>query len=216
MAPPNDVRVKICGLSTPETVSAAVDAGADWLGFVLVPSSPRTVSPEQARLLAEPARGRAGIVALTADASPDELAALVERVRPDVLQLHGRESPGTCLFAQGLGVEVWKAVGVASPQDLRRAAAYSAACDAVLLDARPPKGTDRTGGHGQAFDWSLLEDWRAGGPWLLAGGLRPENVAEALRRTRAPAVDVSSGVETSPGVKDPRLISAFMSAVKSA
>jgi phosphoribosylanthranilate isomerase len=206
--------VKICGLSEPESVDAALDAGADFVGFVFFPRSPRNVALERAAALAERARGRAGIVALTVDADDSLLAAIMETVRPDLLQLHGDETPERVAAIAALtGCAAMKVLLVATREDLRAADRYPAATR-FLLDAKPPKGAARPGGNAARFDWSFLDRFAPGRPWLLAGGLGPANVAAALARTRAPGVDVSSGVESAPGRKDPALIRAFIRAVR--
>lgn len=216
--------VKICGVTTPEMVRHAAECGADWVGFVLVPASPRNVLGDEgpgrfdlfADLVSAARDADVKSVALVVDADARTLIALAGAQQPDVFQFHGEETPDFIeAFAGDLAppIEVWKALAVSTPADLERAGDYEAA-DRLLLDARPPKGAARTGGHGAAFDWSLLEGWRAPKPWLLAGGLNPENVAGAVERTRAPAVDVSSGVETAPGVKDASRIAEFIRAAK--
>ena len=206
--------VKICGLSEPETLRAAVEAGADWIGFVFFEKSPRNVTPDRAEALLPQIRG-ATAVALLADCQDKDIDAAIE-AGVAVLQLHGSETPEQVAeIKRRTGAEVWKAVGVSSRADLVRAAAYKAA-DRLLIDAKPPDGADRTGGHGRVFDWSVLAGWDAPKPWLLAGGLTPGNVADAVRATNAPAVDVSSGVERAPGVKDAALIRAFIEAAKAA
>jgi phosphoribosylanthranilate isomerase len=208
---------KICGLSTPEAVHAALDGGAAYLGFVFFPRSPRAVAPARAAELAAPARGRARIVALLVDPSADLLAEVVEGLDPDMIQLHGRESPErVSAVRETYGRPVVKALGVRQGADLDAAPAYDGVADHLMLDALAPEGADRPGGHGAAFDWSLLAGRRFANPWFLAGGLTPDNVAEAVRATGAPMVDVSSGVERAPGVKDPALIAAFLKAVRSA
>lgn len=207
--------VKICGLNTAEAMAAALDAGADFVGLVAVASSPRFVPPDAARRLADQARGRARIVLLSADADPADLDAWVRAVRPDWVQLHGREAPEeiTRLRADH-GIGVIRAVGVRTADDLDGLDRLEALADHLLLDARPPAGADRTGGHGVAFDWSILDAAHFSKPWFLAGGLDPANVGEAVRRTRAPFVDVSSGVERAPGVKDADRITAFVQALR--
>jgi phosphoribosylanthranilate isomerase len=205
--------VKICGLSGEEGVDAALEAGADFVGFVLFPPSPRNVSLARAAELAKRARGRAAVVALTVDADDALLGGIAESVRPDLLQLHGKETPARVTAIRAMtGVPVMKAIGVAARADLARAASYEV--DRILLDAKPPRDATRPGGHGVAFDWTILGAFSPGRPWLLSGGLYPETVTAALRVTRAPGVDVSSGVESAPGQKDPARIRAFVEAVR--
>ena len=207
--------VKICGLSTPETLDAALAAGADQIGLVFFPKSPRHVSLDGARALAAQARGRAEIVALTVDAKDAELDIIVEAIRPDWLQLHGRETPERVAAVKARsGAHVMKAVGVAATADLAEAAIYAGTADRLLLDAKPPKGAVLPGGNGVAFDWSILHGFAE--PFMLSGGLSPENVADAIRIARPAAVDVSSAVETAPGRKDPHLIAAFIAAAREA
>nr|WP_321360388.1 phosphoribosylanthranilate isomerase [uncultured Hyphomonas sp.] len=205
-------RVKICGLKDPDLVRLCAAEGADWVGFVFVEASPRYVTPEAAETLLLGV-GRAAPVALIADADD----ALIDRVAGTgirVLQLHGRETPERVAEIRArTGCEVWKAFGVETADDLTGAGAYTAA-DRLLIDAKPPKDADRTGGHGQAFDWNILKGWTAPKPWILAGGLTPENVAGAIAATGAPAVDVSSGVERLRGLKDKELVRAFLRAAK--
>lgn len=206
------VKIKICGLRDAGLVRRTAAAGADWIGLVFAPASPRAVKPAEASALVA-ATGAATPVALLVDAD-DALVDAVRALGITILQLHGRESPERVAEIKARsGAEVWKAHGIASPSDLARLTAYDAA-DRFLLDARPPEGSARTGGHGAAFDWSLLTDWTAPKPWLLAGGLTPDNVAGAIAATGAEAVDVSSGVETAPGIKDMGLIRAFIEAVR--
>jgi phosphoribosylanthranilate isomerase len=209
--------VKICGLTEERSVAAAVEAGADWIGFVFHPTSPRAVSPERAARLAAPARGRARVVAVVVDADDALVSAIATKLAPDAVQLHGREQDRRLLGLRALfrSAQMWKALPVASREDLTAADAFTNA-DQLLLDAKPPKDADRTGGHGRAFDWSLLQGWRAPKPWILSGGLTPEGVSDAIRVTGANAVDVSSGVESAPGVKDPAKIAAFIAAAKAA
>ncbi len=207
--------VKICGLSQEESVDSALEAGADFVGFVFFPPSPRNIAPERAAALAKRARGRAGIVALTVDADDALLRAISESLRPDLLQLHGRETPERVAEVNALyGCATMKALLVATRDDLAAAGGYAAAAR-FLVDAKPPKDATRPGGNAVAFDWSILEGFAPAKPWLLAGGLGPDNVANALLRTGAPGVDVSSGVESAPGKKDPDLIRAFIRAVRS-
>jgi phosphoribosylanthranilate isomerase len=206
--------VKICGLSGEEGVDAALEAGADFVGFVFFPKSPRNVAIERAATLAKRARGRAGVVALTVDANDPLLLAISEALRPDFLQLHGRETPERVAAVAALtGRAPMKALLVATRGDLSSAANYAAAAR-FLVDAKPPASATRPGGNASVFDWSILEGFAPAKPWLLAGGLNPDNVADALRRTKAPGVDVSSGVESRPGRKDPAKISAFIRAVR--
>jgi phosphoribosylanthranilate isomerase len=203
--------VKICGLSTEETLDAALAAGADMVGFNFFPKTPRFVTPVRAAELAARVGGRAEIVALSVDMDDAGLGEIVETVRPDWLQLHGSETEERVADVQKrFGRQVMKAVPVASPDDLTRATRYARIADRLLLDARPPKGATRPGGNGAPFDWTLLDGFDPDVPYLLSGGLAPGNVAEAVRVTGAPGVDVSSGVETAPGRKDSDLIRAFI------
>jgi phosphoribosylanthranilate isomerase len=211
------VRVKICGLTTAEAVAAAVAAGAAYVGFVFVPRSPRTIAPAAAAVLAAmvPAGiARVGLVVDPDDALIDRLAA---EVPLDMLQLHGRESPArVAAIRMRAGLPVMKALGIAAAADLAAIAPHAAVADQLLLDAKPPQGAEVPGGHGLPFDWRLVAGRRFPKPWMLAGGLTPGNVAEAVRLTGARQVDVSSGVERAPGVKDATLIRAFLAAALSA
>jgi phosphoribosylanthranilate isomerase len=205
--------VKICGLSGEEGVDAALEAGADLLGFMFFPPSPRNVSLERATALAARARGKAKIVAVTVDGDDALFRSIAETLKPDLLQLHGKESPERVNAIRAMtGVAVMKVVGVASRDDLKLIQSYQA--DRFLLDAKPPRDATRPGGHGVAFDWAVLEKFSSPKPWLLSGGLYLENVADALAATRAPGVDLSSGVESAPGKKDPARIHAFIRAVR--
>ncbi|MDB5649367.1 MAG: phosphoribosylanthranilate isomerase [Hyphomicrobiales bacterium] len=209
--------VKICGLSTPATLRAALGSGADLVGFVFFAKSPRNVSLETAEKLAELTGTRAVKVALTVDADDHTLAQIVARAQPDMLQLHGHESPARVAQIRAqFGLPVIKAIGVSSAADLKEVAAYSAVADRLLFDAKPPAGADLPGGNGLAFDWQLLRDLALPVPFMLSGGLDAENVAEAARQTGAAAVDVSSGVETAPGRKDATKITAFIAALRRA
>ena len=211
------VRVKICGLSDREGVDAAVGAGADLVGFVFFAASPRNVGLKEAAALAARARGKADIVALTVDADDALLSAIASGLSPDLHQLHGRETPERVAAIRGrLKVRVMKALGVAARPDLERARAYAPAADLLLLDAKPPSGATRPGGNGAAFDWALLDGYDPGVPWWLSGGLDAGNVAAALRAVSPAGVDVSSGVERAPGVKDPALIRRFVAAARRA
>ncbi len=206
--------IKICGISTREALDAAIGAGATMVGFVFFDRSPRAVTLGHAAALAGRTCGKVGVVALTVDSPDDVLAKIAEDLRPDFIQLHGAETPERAEeVRRRFAVRVMKAIGVEGPEDLERARAYAGAVDALLLDAKPPKGADRPGGNAIAFDWRLIAGFEPGIPWMLSGGLSAANVAEALAVSRARAVDVSSGVERAPGVKDPRLIREFVNAV---
>lgn len=210
---------KICGLSTPEAIAAAVAGGASHVGFVFFEKSPRNLRPELAARLAEPLRGRSPVkvAALMVEPSDAEVAEVVRVLQPDLIQLHGRESAERTAAIRALAARpVIKAVGVRDASDVAAALKYEQAADHLMFDAKPPEGADRPGGHGAAFDWTLLDGLSLKRPWFLAGGLDPWNVAEAVRLSRAPIVDVSSGVERGPGVKDPHLITAFLDAVRRA
>lgn len=208
--------IKICGITTPDALDAAIKARADYAGFVFFPPSPRNLSPRDAAALAERAQGRIKRVGLFVDAEDGLIGEAVTAARLEVLQLHGSESPERAarLRAQ-FGLPVWKAIPVASAEDILRASAYRDAADFILFDAKTPKGT-LPGGMGLSFDWSLLAGNRGPLPWGLAGGLAPDNVAEAIRATGAGLVDTSSGVESAPGVKDTTRIAAFCTAARSA
>ncbi len=207
--------VKICGLSTRETLDAALGAGADMVGFVFFPPSPRHLSLEAAGDLGNRARGRAKKVALTVDADDDTLSDVVAALKPDILQLHGRESAARIVeLKQKFGLEVMKAIAVETAADLAALPDYAAVCDRILFDARPPKGATRPGGLGATFDWHVLERLDIKLPFMVSGGLSADNVAEAVRLTRAGGVDVSSGVERAPGVKDPEMIERFIRAAR--
>jgi phosphoribosylanthranilate isomerase len=209
--------VKICGLSTPESLDAALSSGADMVGLVFFPKSPRNVSLNQARALAAQARGKAQVVALTVDADDQLLAAILDAASPDWLQLHGHESPERVAEIRArFGQPVMKALGIADKADLDRIAAYAPVADRLLFDAKPPKNAVLPGGNGLPFDWRLLAGLDAGFPAMLSGGLDPANVAEAIRLTGIGGVDVSSGVESAPGIKDPERIAAFVAAARAA
>jgi phosphoribosylanthranilate isomerase len=211
----SSVVVKICGITSPGAIDAAVDAGAVYGGLVFHSNSPRNVSFEQARVLADQMRGRLKIVALIADMDDAGIETLVKTVRPDFLQLHGSESARRTAYIRGkFGVGVIKALPVAEVSDLAAAAEYENAADMLMFDARPPKDALRGGGHGAAFDWKILEGRNFTKPWFLAGGLTPENVARAISLSGAKQVDVSSGVESAPGIKDAGRIRDFINATK--
>lgn len=213
----NDL-VKICGLSTPETLDAALDAGADLVGFVRFPRSPRHVELDLGRRLSEQAKGRALRVVLLVDADDEAIAAAVAALDPELLQLHGHESPERVAAIRArFGRPVIKAVGVAEAADLEALASYAEVAERLLLDAKPPRTPGALpGGNGLSFDWRLLNGLDPGLSFMLSGGLTPENVAAAVRLTRPKAVDVSSGVESGPGVKDPARIEAFVKAARAA
>ena len=205
---------KICGLSTPEAVAAALAGKAGWLGFVFFAKSPRHVTAETAARLSASVRGAARTVAVMVDPTDAELDALAAAWRPDLIQLHGKESPNRAAQVKArMGVGIIKALPVSSAGDLDSAKTFEPVVDHLMFDARPPADSDLPGGVGARFDWSLPSGRRFARPWFLAGGLDPWNVADAVRASGAPAVDVSSGVERGPGVKDPALISAFLQAV---
>jgi phosphoribosylanthranilate isomerase len=207
--------VKICGLSTRETLDAALQAGADMVGFVFFPPSPRHLDLGVARDLGKQAKGRASKVALTVDADDATLANIVEALQPDILQLHGRETVARLRdIKQTFGLPVMKAIAVATPADLAPLPGYAAVADRILFDARAPKEATRPGGLGAVFDWHVLEKLDLKLPFMVSGGLDAGNVAEALHVTRAGGVDVSSGVERAPGVKDPDMIRAFIRAAR--
>ena len=209
--------VKICGLATAATLEAALDAGADMVGLVFFAKSPRFVGLDHAHELAALARDRAKIVALTVDAEDDLLAAIVRVVGPDMLQLHGRETPQrVAAITQAFGLPAMKAIGVAEAADFARARDYEAVVDWLLIDAKPPKDAVLPGGNGRPFDWRLARDFAPKVPWLLSGGLDADNVGEAIALSGARGVDVSSGVERAPGVKDEKKIAAFVAAARAA
>ena len=210
-----DIRVKICGLRDAGHIAAAAKAGANYLGFVFFPRSPRNLGLAQARDLAHGVPVGIAKVGLVVDADNAFLDALLANVPLDMLQLHGRESVARVTEIRArYGLPVMKAVGVADADDLAAVADYSQVADQILVDAKAPAGADLPGGNGRAFDWTLLSRRRWPRPWMLAGGLTPENVAEAIYLTGARQVDVSSGVETAPGVKDAGLIADFIAAAR--
>ena len=208
-------RVKICGLREPAHVAVAAEAGAAYIGLVFFEKSPRHVSIAEARNLALEVPPGVAKVALVVNASDEELGAILDRVPLDMLQLHGRETPARVAEIRArFGLPVMKALGVAEASDLAVLPDYEAVADQILLDAKAPKGAALPGGNGLAFDWRLVAGQVFEKPWILAGGLTPDNVAEAIARTGARQVDVSSGVESAPGVKDPALIRAFIAAAQ--
>ena len=202
--------VKICGLNDAAGFDAAVAAGADWVAFNFFPASPRFVTPAQAAALSARHPGGPRRVALLVAPSDAEVDAVVAALQPDVMQLYAEADRVRALRAR-TGIAVWRAVGVSAAGDLP---VDTDGADALLIEAKPPKDATRPGGNATAFDWGLLRGWKPGLDWMLAGGLTPSNVAAAIRITGAPSVDVSSGVESAPGVKDPALIHAFIQAVR--
>lgn len=214
MSAPRRTAIKICGLTRPADIAAAAAAGAGYFGLVFFPRSPRAVTPGSAAALAALVPEGAARVGLFVDPDDALLDATLAAVPLDILQLHGAESPARVReIRDRTGLPVMKAVGVATPADLDALWDYGLAADLLLVDAKPAPGAALPGGNGLAFDWRLLAGRRLLKPWFLAGGLNPGNVAEAVRLTGAPAVDVSSGVERAPGDKDPDLIAAFCAAV---
>jgi phosphoribosylanthranilate isomerase len=211
------VLIKICGLKTPEALDVALAAGADLVGFVFFPASPRHVSFEIAHVLGEQVQGRAQKVALSVDATDEELAASIEALKPDLLQLHGREGPDrVTAVRKRFGLPVMKALPIAERADLFPIRLYDTVADHLIFDARATSDATRPGGLGKSFDWRLLDALAVNVPFMLSGGLHAGNVAEALRITAAPGVDVSSGVERAPGEKDTDKIRAFVAAARDA
>jgi phosphoribosylanthranilate isomerase len=207
--------VKICGLSTRETLDVALGAGADMVGFVFFPPSPRHLSLEAARDLGRHTKRRAAKVALTVDADDATLANIVEALQPDILQLHGKESPARLRdIKRKFGLPLMKVVAVETAADLALVPGYAEVADRILFDARAPDQATRPGGLGAVFDWHLLEKLDLKLPFMVSGGLDAQNIAEAVRVSRAGGVDVSSGVERSPGIKDPEMIRAFIRAAR--
>lgn len=208
--------IKICGLCDEPGLEAALGGRARYVGFVFHPKSARHVTLDKARALAAMARGRAELVAVTVDADDALLGAIVEAISPDWMQLHGAETIARVVQARRFARKgVIKALQVARNEDLATVASFEAAADMMLFDAKAPEGADRPGGHGRAFDWKILQGRRFARPWLLSGGLTPDNVARAISESGAPGVDVSSGVERAPGIKDPVRIAAFLAAASS-
>jgi phosphoribosylanthranilate isomerase len=210
------VRTKICGISTPEAVTAALEGGAAWLGFMFFAKSPRNLAPDAAARLVQPVRGQAKIVAVLVDPDDGEVDRVAQVLKPDLIQLHGAETPAR---ARAIGIRagagIIKALPVSEGSDLTAAAQYETVVEHLMFEGRPAPDADRPGGGGQAFDWIVLSGRRFQRPWFLAGGLDPWNLSEAVQQSGAPLVDVSSGVERGPGLKDPALIRAFLDAAKS-
>jgi phosphoribosylanthranilate isomerase len=209
--------VKICGLSTPETVAAALDNCAEMVGFIFFPKSPRNVSIEQAARLRRAAIGRSKAVAVTVDAADEALDELVRTMQPDILQLHGSETPERVAAVKvRYGLPVIKALSIRDAADLDKIAPYIGIADKFLLDAKAPKGSELPGGNGVSFDWSLLAALDPSLDYMLSGGVNAGNISEALAITHAPGLDLSSGVESAPGVKSVKLINEFFVALKAA
>jgi len=214
-------RAKICGLTTPDTLDAALAGGAAFVGAVVFPRSPRHIAPLHAATLFERARGqgpgKARIVAVTVDADDALLTEIALILKPDLIQLHGSETPVRAEQVRALtGAGIIKALPIRAQEDFDDAVAWEPFADHLMFDAKPPEGSDLPGGVGARFDWTLLAGRAFRHPWFVAGGLNPGNVGEAVRISGAPLVDVSSGVESAPGVKDPARIAAFLEAVRTA
>jgi phosphoribosylanthranilate isomerase len=207
-------RVKICGINDPVAFDTAVQAGADWVGFVFFPPSPRSITPEAAAALSARHVGGPPRVGLFVDPTEAAIARVLDRLKLDILQIYGAADRLDAIRAR-FSLPIWRAIGISGSADLPLDLPVGEpGADRVLLEARPPAGADRPGGNATTFDWSLLRGWKAPVPWVLAGGLTPGNVAKAIRETGAPAVDVSSGVESRKGVKDAALIAAFIAAAR--
>jgi phosphoribosylanthranilate isomerase len=209
------IQVKICGINSAAAADAVLRAGADFAGLVFFAKSPRNLSPEQGAMLAERMRGRLRLAALVVDENDAQLAAIIDRVKPDFFQLHGKETPErVAQIRTGFGIPVIKALAISEPGDLAKVAAYDDVAEMILFDAMPATDAARPGGHGAAFDWQILNGQTFAQPWFLAGGLTPENIARAIAVSGAKMVDVSSGVESAPGVKSPTRIAEFVAAAK--
>ncbi len=206
--------IKICGLKTPEAVERAVRRGASHIGFIFFEKSPRNIEPDIAGKLADTVRGSVKVVAVTVNADNDELDEIVDLLKPDILQLHGNETPERVLNVKALyGLPVMKAISIRDAADLAKIDPYVGIVDRFLLDAKPPAGSDLPGGNGVSFDWTLLRSLDGSIDYMLSGGLNKDNVAGALAETGARGIDISSGVESAPGVKDPAMIDTFFDAV---
>lgn len=207
--------IKICGLKTQEAVDLAVARGATHIGFIFFEKSPRHIDPMSAGILAEKVRGKTKIVAVTVDADNEELEEIIAYLKPDVLQLHGNETAERVLNVKAVfGLPVMKAFSVRTVDDLRKVKAYEGLADRFLFDAKPPAGSELPGGNGVSFDWDIMAALDEGVDYMLSGGLNMENVGKALSVTRAPGIDISSGVESAPGVKDLNKMNAFFDAVE--
>jgi phosphoribosylanthranilate isomerase len=211
------VQAKICGITTPEAASAALAGGAAFLGFMFFPRSPRNVDPDAAWRLAQPARGKAKVVAVLVDPSDAEVDRIAAALKPDLIQLHGHETPARArAVGARAGAGVIKVVSVSEASDLAAAADFESVVEHLMFETKPPRDAERPGGLGQPFDWTLLAGRRFQRPWFLAGGLDPWNLTRAVQQSGAPLLDVSSGVERGPGLKDPALITAFLDAARRA
>ncbi|MDX8432190.1 phosphoribosylanthranilate isomerase [Mesorhizobium abyssinicae] len=209
--------IKICGLKTDAAMAAALAGGASHVGFIFFAKSPRYIEPADAGRLREAARGKALAVAVTVDASDAFLDEIVARMQPDMLQLHGSETPGRVAEVKArYGLPVMKALSISETADLERIKPFVGIADRFLFDAKPPKGSELPGGNGVAFDWHILAGLDAGVDYMLSGGLNAFNIGDALRSANPPGIDISSGVESAPGVKDPALIEQFFRAVRAA
>lgn len=209
--------IKICGLKTAEAVDKAADLGASHAGFIFFEKSPRHIEPADAGRLADRLRGRVKIVSVTVDAEDDDIDEIVALMRPDILQLHGNERPNRVLTLKAMtGLPVMKAISVREAEDLRKIEPYEGIVDRFLFDARPPPGSDLPGGNGVSFDWRLLEKLDGAVDYMLSGGLNKDNIVEALAITHARGIDVSSGVESGPGIKDLAMMDAFFAALRKA
>ncbi len=209
--------IKICGLKTPEAVDRAVERGATHIGFIFFAKSTRNIEPDIAGMLADRVRGRTKIVAVTVDADADDLDEIIALLRPDILQFHGHESPERLLTVKAMtGLPIMKAFSIREPDDLRRIEPYIGIADRFLFDAKPPIGSDLPGGNGVTFDWSLLRSLDESVNYMLSGGLNKDNIADALSETGARGIDISSGVESAPGIKDLQMMDDFFAAVAEA
>jgi phosphoribosylanthranilate isomerase len=211
------VQAKICGIRTPEAVTAALDGGASFLGFMFFEKSPRDIAPDAAWRLAQPARGRAKVVAVLVDPDDAQADRVAQVLKPDLIQLHGKETPARArAIAQRTGAGIVKVLPVSEAADLAAAADFETVTEHLMFETKPAKDTERPGGLGVAFDWTLMTGRKFQRPWFLAGGLDPWNLTQAVQQSGAPILDVSSGVERGPGLKDPALIAAFLDAAKRA
>lgn len=207
--------IKICGLKTSEAVDLAVERGASHIGFIFFEKSPRNIDALTAGVLADRIRGRAKVVAVTVDADNETLEEIIAFLKPDILQLHGAENAERVLSVKAMfGLPVMKAFSVRTADDLRKIESYDGLADRFLFDAKPPAGSELPGGNGVSFDWSIMAALDEGVDYMLSGGLNAENVGQALTMTRAPGIDVSSGVESAPGIKDLDRMNAFFDAIE--